>query len=138
MRIVLDTNVLARSLPRRGSAAEAVLLSTLASPHVLVLSEFLLAELARVLRYERMRQIHGLPEGDLVAFVDFLRDAAELVDVPAAAADAVVLADPNDDPIIATAVLGRADVIATCLAHSIAMFGIAWCRPMPRPSAFAS
>lgn len=117
MRVVLDTNVLARALPGRGNAAEAVLLLLLESPHVLILSDFMLVELARVLRYERMWQIHGLSYDQLVAFVELLRQGAELVDVPAAAADAVVLPDPSDDPIVATAVLGRADVITTWDRH---------------------
>ena len=117
MRVVLDTNVLARALPGRNNAAEAALLLVVESPHTLILSEFMLAELARILRYERMRRIHGLPDEQLDAFVDRLRQAAEIVDVPAAAADAVVLADPDDDPIVATAVLGHAEVLATWDRH---------------------
>jgi putative PIN family toxin of toxin-antitoxin system len=117
MRVVLDTNVLARALPGRNNAAEATLLLVLESPHALILSEFMLGELARILRYERVRRIHGLPDEQLDAFVDGLRRAAEIVDVPAAAAGAVVLADPDDDPIVATAVLGRAEALATWDRH---------------------
>lgn len=117
MRVVLDTNVLARALPGRNNAAEATLLLLLQSPRALILSEFMLAELARMLRYERMRRIHGLSDEDLDKFVNQLRQAAEIVNVPAAAADAVVLSDPDDDPIVATAVLGHADVLATWDRH---------------------
>lgn len=117
MRVVLDTNVLARALPGRNNAAEATLLLVVQPPHALILSEFMLAELARILRYERVRRIHGLPDEQLDAFVDRLRQAAEIVDVPAAAADVVVLSDPDDDPIVATAVLGHAEALATWDRH---------------------
>jgi putative PIN family toxin of toxin-antitoxin system len=117
MRVVLDTNVLARALPGRNNAAEAVLLMLVEPPHVLIASEFMLVELARVLRYERMRRIHGLSDDQLDVFVDRLRQCAEVVEVPAAATDAVVLSDPDDDPIVATAALGRAEVLATWDRH---------------------
>lgn len=117
MRVVLDTNVLARALPGRNNAAELVLLAASAPPHVLIVSEFLLDELERVLRYERQRKIHGLDDRRISDFVDRVRSAAVVVPVPAATADAVVLSDPNDDPIVATAVLGQAEVLCTWDRH---------------------
>ncbi|HEY5313593.1 MAG TPA: putative toxin-antitoxin system toxin component, PIN family [Pirellulales bacterium] len=117
MRVVLDTNVVARALPGRNNAAEAVLLLLLQPPHTLIVSEFVLAELARMLRYGRMRRVHGLPDDQLDAFVGHLRQGAEIVDVAAAAADAVVPSDPDDDPIVATAVLGHAEALATWDRH---------------------
>jgi putative PIN family toxin of toxin-antitoxin system len=78
-------------------------------PHDVILSEFLLNETARVLRYPRMQNLYKLTEKDILEHVELLRARADLVDpvvhVP------VVLADPNDDPVIYTAVVGRADVI---------------------------
>jgi len=117
MRVVLDTNVLARALPGRNNAAELVLLSLCQSPHVLVASDFLLDELGRVLRYDRQRKIHGLTDEAIDEYVAYVRDAAVIVPVPAAAANAVVLSDPDDDPIVATAVLGQADVLCTWHRH---------------------
>jgi putative PIN family toxin of toxin-antitoxin system len=117
MRVLLDTNVLARALPGRGNAAEQTLLAVSQSPHLLILSEFILDELGRVLRYERQRRIHGLDDSRIDQFVDRLRANAVLVPVPPAATSAVVLSDPDDDPIVATAALGQADVLCTWDRH---------------------
>lgn len=117
MRTVIDTNVLARALPGRNNAAEQVLLTVSQPPHVLVASEFILDELGRVLRYDRQRRIHGLDDARIDQFVERLRQDALLVPVPPAATGAVVLADPDDDPIVATAVLGQADVLCTWDRH---------------------
>jgi putative PIN family toxin of toxin-antitoxin system len=117
MRAVLDTNVLTRSLPGRNNAAEQTVLALTRSPHVLVLSDFILDELGRVLRYDRQRKIHGLSDSRIDDFVNRLRAESLIVPVPTAPATAVVLADPNDDPIVATAVLGQADVLCTWDRH---------------------
>jgi predicted nucleic acid-binding protein len=50
MRIVLDTNVLARAVTGPGGPA-GELLRRVQRDHLLVLSPFLITELARVLRY---------------------------------------------------------------------------------------
>ena len=47
MRVVVDTNVLARATPGRNSPARQVLDLLVTPPHVLVASEFLLEELGR-------------------------------------------------------------------------------------------
>ena len=60
MRIVLDTNVLARAAYSfAGPAAEVM--GRLREPgHTLIASEFLLCEIDRVLRYPRLQRYHGL------------------------------------------------------------------------------
>ena len=115
MRVVLDTNVLARATPGRSSPAKQTLDLLLASPHVLIASEFLLNELGRVLQYPRVRAIHGLDDQTVAAYVQALRDACLIVDLPAA--NVPVTADPNDDPIIATAIEGQADILCTWDRH---------------------
>lgn len=117
MRVVLDTNVLARATPGRNSPAKQVLDALLGAPHVLVSSEFLLNELGRALRYDRVRAIHGLDDTAIDAYVQALRDASLVVDVPATVA---VATDPNDDPVIATAIEGQADVLCTWDRHLFA------------------
>src|ERR1700756_5383619 len=58
MRIVLDTNILARANPRSKSVARVLLLTILESAeHVLVLSPFLLRETERVLNYPRLQAL---------------------------------------------------------------------------------
>jgi uncharacterized protein len=112
MRIVLDTNVLARAV-RPGSLAAKVLAQIISSPHLLVLSPVLLAEVARVLRYPRLRAMHGLDDAGIDAFVLHLQTAAIVVNVGPSDVVSVVPKDADDDWIIATAVIGAADVICT-------------------------
>src|SRR6266404_3901730 len=104
MRIVLDTNVLARAV-RGGTGPAAELLGiVMLPPHTFILSPFLLSELSRVLRYPRMRKLHKLDDAELDTYVQSLQAAALVVNPPSA--PSVVSADPDDDPIVATAVAG--------------------------------
>src|SRR5947207_13118138 len=113
MRIVLDTNVLARAV-RGGTGPAAELLNTvMVPPHVFILSPFILAELARALRYPRMRMLHKLDDAQLDAYVQSLQTAGLVVNPSAATATQVVSADPDDDPVLATAVHGQAEVLCT-------------------------
>lgn len=117
MRVVLDTNILARTAKGgNGPAAELLRLVTYA-PHLLIVSPFLLSELLRVLRYPRMRPMHGLDDNGIDAYVRQVQTASLVVTLPAATPAGVVSPDPNDDPIIATAVAGRAEVICTRDRH---------------------
>src|SRR5438046_8705391 len=98
MRVVLDTNVLARAV-RGGTGPAAELLSiVMVAPHTFLLSPFLLSELSRVLRYERLRKLHKLDDTEIDAYVQSLQSAALVVNPPAAGAASVVAADPDDDP----------------------------------------
>ena len=72
MRIVLDTNVLARAAMRTSGLARELLLHCTEDPHVLVLSEFLISEVSRVLRYARMRKAHGLGDEDIEEYLGHL------------------------------------------------------------------
>lgn len=79
MRIVLDTAILVRGHGSAGGLANDLLMSVIASDHVLILSNELLYELARVLRYPRMLSHHGLSETRVYEYVGFLREAAQIV-----------------------------------------------------------
>ncbi|GEM_PF-319736 len=117
MRVVLDTNVLVRAV-RGGTGPAAELLSmVMVPPHTFILSPFLLSELSRVLRYERMRKLHKLDDTQLDTYVQSLQTASLVVNPPAAAAASVVSADPDDDPVIATAVAGQAEALCTLDRH---------------------
>ena len=110
MRLVLDTNllvsgVIAAGLPRR------LVNGVKASEFELCTSEVLLAELLDALSRDkfavRLAQAGLTPEG----VVDDLRRLAIMVSPPAT--PRVVLTDPDDDHVIAEALAGRADVIAS-------------------------
>ena len=118
MRVVVDTNVLVRATPGRNSPAHQVLETLLTGTHVLVTSGFLLDELTRTLLYERLRAIHGLDDAAVEAYVQSIRDASLVVELPVAMV--AIAMDPNDDPIIATAIEGQADVLCTWDRHLFA------------------
>jgi putative PIN family toxin of toxin-antitoxin system len=112
MRILLDTNILVRANPKAGGSARAILLTIARSPdHTLLLSPFLLEEVERVLAYPRLQELWPLTPDEIREYTQALDDVGELVYlspiVPA------ILADPKDDPVVKTAVLGRADVLCT-------------------------
>ena len=79
MRIILDTAILVRGHGGSKGLARDLLISTVESDHILLLSNEMLYELARVLRYPRMLALHGLSEKRIYDYVGFLREAAEIV-----------------------------------------------------------
>lgn len=125
MRIVLDTGILVRASAKSTGPAREVLLAIIDGSHELVLSAFLLDEMARVLRYPRLRARHGLSEQEMEEHVDYLRRISELVDL--VGGSPVVLTDPDDDPVVYTAVDGRADVLCTRDRHLLQPDVVAFC-----------
>lgn len=59
MRIVLDSNILVRSFVSSHGLAHDLLLTILSRDHTLILSNEMLSEVARVLRYPRLMAVHG-------------------------------------------------------------------------------
>lgn len=114
MRLLLDTNILARAAVGPPGPAHALLLLATHHEHVLILSPFLVAELSRVLRYDRLRPIHGLSDPEIDQFVDDLVLIAEAVDPPVTMG---ISTDPDDDAVLAAARTGRAEVLCTLDRH---------------------
>jgi len=115
MRIVLDTNVLIRANPKSRGPARELLLKIISGNHVLVTSPFLLQELARVLAYPRIEARWRLRPEEIDEYVQILASASEVV-APAAGVP-IVLKDADDDPVLYTAVAGKADVLCTLDAY---------------------
>jgi predicted nucleic acid-binding protein len=117
MRILCDTNVLARAATRPGGPAQEVVRRLLESQnHVLVVTPFLLDELTRVLGYTRVRLRSIATAEEIAQFLDDLERACELVDAPTAGLPSVP-GDPDDDPVLAGAVSGRVEVLCTRDRH---------------------
>jgi putative PIN family toxin of toxin-antitoxin system len=111
VRIVFDTTILVRAGVRPRGLASGVLLAAIAGKHPIILSNEMLFELAKVLRYPRLVAVHRLPESRIYNFVEFLREAAEMVSLnPSFTAP---IRDINDVIVLQTAVVGEADVICT-------------------------
>jgi putative PIN family toxin of toxin-antitoxin system len=111
MRIVLDTNILVRANVKAWGPAREILLRIAHGDHVLITSPFLLREVERALAYPRLQRLWRLSSQDIREHVQFLVKISELVD-PVIGAP-VVLRDPNDDPVIYTAVSGKAAFLCT-------------------------
>ena len=83
--------------------------------HTLILSPFLLTELERVLNYPRLQALWPLTGEEIAAYIQALQDFGEtvfLADVRPVVAD-----DADDDPVLATAVSGRAACLCTVDRH---------------------
>ena len=126
MRIVLDTNILARAVAAAGGPA-GELFERIAVGQVLVVSLELLAELARVLAYERVRRMHQLGDSGIAAFVESVEAGAVVVSLPSDL-PRVVPHDPDDDVLVATAVAGKVDVLCTRNRHLFHETVVAYCR----------
>lgn len=116
MRLLLDTNILARAAgPIRGLAHELVRFAT-QHRHELLLSPFLVTELGRVLRYDRVRSVHGLSDDEIDVFVDDLARVAVMVS-PVNFPSIPSLADKDDEHVVYAAIEGQADVLCTLDRH---------------------
>jgi putative PIN family toxin of toxin-antitoxin system len=115
MRIMCDTNVLVRTiLSPNGAAAE--LLRIIAKEHSLVVSLPVLGELYDVLRRPQIRVLHRLPDEQIRRAISRLYKLGIVVALPSALPLAVPH-DPKDDPIVMTAIAGKADVLCTLDQH---------------------
>jgi len=80
VRAVLDSNVLIASLLSRSGAPAQIVSRWLAGEFELVVSEALLAELARALAYPKVHK--RVAEDEARAFVELLREAVRLAADP--------------------------------------------------------
>jgi predicted nucleic acid-binding protein len=116
MRVLCDTNVLARAATRPGGPAQEVLRRLIASPgHVLIATPFLLGELTRVLGYARIKLRAAATDEEIAAFLDELEGVAEIATPPDAAP--AVVGDPADDAVLAGCIAGRVEVLCTRDRH---------------------
>lgn len=112
MIITLDTGILARASFRSDGPARRLLQEIASRPqHVLALSPFILGELGQTLAYSPVADRLRLTPEEIHDHLTFLRRVARIVEPPRGLP--VVLTDPDDDPIIYTAVGAGANVLCT-------------------------
>ncbi len=115
MRIAVDTAILIRGNVRATGPVKELLTAIQNSGSRIVLSPYVLAEVDRVLRYPRLQALYRLTDADIWRYLRLLESIADIVDP--AEGPSVVLKDPNDDPIIYTALAGQADILCTVDKH---------------------
>jgi putative PIN family toxin of toxin-antitoxin system len=114
MRIVLDTNILVRANAKaKGPAWELLLLIVNSPEHVLLLSPFLLKELERVFEYDRVRTATKLTDDEVAEYLSYIRAGEVSEIVFPGPAPRIVPSDADDDPVVHTAVVGRAEILCT-------------------------
>lgn len=111
MRIVLDTNILVRAFVSSDGLAYDLVQTLLASEHVLVISNEMLAELTRVLRYSRLQAEHCEDEEAVYDFAGLIRHTGELV--PLNILTVAPIRDPADVIVLQTAICGEAKILCT-------------------------
>ncbi len=114
MRIVLDTNILVRANPRSSPSglASSLLLAAVSRPHSLILSSAILDEVRRVLAYPRVQARWPLNDQLINEYLARLEAAGIFVELQMRRTPSLIR-DPDDDPIVQTAIQGRADVLCT-------------------------
>ena len=115
MRVAVDTAILIRANSKAVGPARALLQAIQDSGSQLILSPYVLAELDRVLRYPRIQSLYHLSEGDIWKYLRDLESYSDVVEP--AEGSTIVLADPNADPVVYTALAGQADVLCTVDNH---------------------
>jgi len=111
-RIVLDTNIIVRAVASPIGLASELLRHSISDRNLLCSSNFMLAELDRVLRYPRVQRIHGLTDSEIEDFIQSIQQVALVVEVDAAKSMPVTR-DREDDPVIETAIRSNADYLCS-------------------------
>lgn len=133
MRAVLDTNIIVSSYMVALGPPARILAAWGAGRFDLVVSLTLLAEYMRALSYDRIRRRHQLSAERIQADIARFREEGYLVeptDVPV-----VILADRDDDHVLACAVAGNADYIVSGDPHLVDLGEYQGIRIL-RPAAF--
>ena len=126
MRVVLDTNILIRANPKARGPARELLEQIAFGEHVLVISHYLLLEIERVLAYPRVSTRWKLTAQEVEEYLQTLAAISQMV-TPLSGGP-IILKDVDDDPVIYTAVAGRAEVLCTRDAHFYEAPVLVFCR----------
>jgi putative PIN family toxin of toxin-antitoxin system len=126
MIVAADATILVRATKRADGPARRVIDAIIANPeHTLVVSEYVLGEVGKVLLYPRIQELYRLTPEEVHGHIGLLRSVAEVVEP--VKGRPVVLSDPRDDPVLYTAVSGCANVLCTRDRHFFDPYVVAFC-----------
>lgn len=113
LKVVLDTNVYVSAFLSRNptSPTQEIIRRWQAEEFILLVCDALLEEIAEKL-IER-----GIEQERIIEFLALLERLAEWVEVPVEMATSVITADPDDNSILACALLGEANYLVTYDPH---------------------
>jgi putative PIN family toxin of toxin-antitoxin system len=111
LRIVFDSNILVSAFANSQSLAYELLQAVLTGPHALLISNEMLAELSRVLRYPRLVIDHGENEETIYEYIGWLRHSATIV--PLNPLTVAPIRDANDVIFLQAALNGEADILCS-------------------------
>ena len=125
MRVVLDTGLLARAHPNATGLARLLLELVLVREDTLILTHSILCELARAMRYPRLRRQSKLSELEIDAHIAWLEARAQIVQI----FDAPIppIRDPNDIHIVQAAICASAEYLCTLDKHFFEEPTVAFC-----------
>jgi len=121
MRVVLDCNVFISGLMLPQSIPGKILSAWRGGQFDLVLSEPMLGEISRVLSYPKISRRIGWDGEKIARYLALLRFEAAIVSIDGITAD--VPGDPNDTPILATLLAGKADCLVSGDDHLLCLAG---------------
>ena len=133
MRVVIDTNVFVSGLMLPASVPRRILAAAIVGGFELVLCEAIVEEISAALRYPKVRERIALSDDELDRYVQALRFMADMVD--RARVVVQVPGDRNDNVILATLVVSKADRLIT---GDAALLALADQYPIITPAEFAA
>lgn len=111
LRAVLDTNIYVSGTILSLGAPFRLLEAWRQQAYILVSSELIILEIARVFYYPRIKERYGIDDEDIAQLLASIKADALLVAGDYEVTDVSV--DPNDDMFLACALEGEADYIVT-------------------------
>ena len=113
LRAVFDTNVFVSAFLSRNptSPTQELVRRWQADEFILLICDALLDEIIEKLLEK------GIEQEQVIEFLALLEQLAEWVDIPTDAIEAIVVNDPDDNVIVACAVVGQADYLVSYDPH---------------------
>lgn len=119
LRVVLDSNVVISGLLKPAGTPGTIVAAWRKAKFRLVLSEFMLDEIAAALAGPKLQRLIGWTPGEIARFVLELRAFCDVVEP--AELDLEYPRDPDDVPVLATLIAGGADLIVSGDADLLAL-----------------